>query len=286
MNQFGKISELRLTAVENSKDKTIIKDSFFTSPFKIMKPFDRKDGRGIMVLVQTASAGIMAGDVQNEVFVIEDNAILEVKSQSFEKIFKMDNNEKATRSISVSVGHNSCFIYAPQPCMPFSCSDFISHTKVSLKDNSSRLVYEDCICAGRVAHEEAFDYRSYHNLIEVEQQGSLIYRDNTILEGSDGGLKQHNKEVLLTDVMFGEYTHLGTMLIFNFDLQSSHINRILGLNQKLLYTQDTLKNIKDISAPLIGVSKAGENCIAVKVLSHHAQEVQNIFSMIKDSLNF
>ena len=60
MNQFGKISRLELTAALSRGGKTFLQDSFFTSPFKVMKPFE--SGGAITVFQQSASAGILAGD--------------------------------------------------------------------------------------------------------------------------------------------------------------------------------------------------------------------------------
>ena len=86
MNNFNRISELKIKASLNSAGKTVLEDQFFTAPFKIMKPFARDDG-GITVYQQSASAGIMAGDQQKHDFFVNDGATLELVSQSFEKIF-------------------------------------------------------------------------------------------------------------------------------------------------------------------------------------------------------
>ena len=63
MNNFNRISELKIKASLNSAGKTVLEDQFFTAPFKIMKPFARDDG-GITVYQQSASAGIMAGPAE------------------------------------------------------------------------------------------------------------------------------------------------------------------------------------------------------------------------------
>ncbi len=279
MNQFGRISELKIVASQNKKGKTFIKDSFFTSPFKIMKPFSRTDG-GITVFQQTASAGIMAGDEQKHTFFVENGAILELVSQSFEKIFKMEDNGPAERKINSSVEHGGTLIYAPLPCMPFAGSNFFTRTKICLEDNSSKLVYQDCICAGRKASGELFDYKKYHNLIEIECAGNLVYRDNTLFEGSDCGKFPEKKDFLKTAAMYGNYSHLGSMLIFNYNLKPLDIMNFLHIEKKLLYNAENIGEIKK-SAPLVGITSTEGNGIAVRVLANSAEQVQQIFEKIK-----
>ena len=60
-NQFGKTSELRITA-EGTEGRTRLADVYFTAPFKVMEPFPLKGGLQVMLL--SASAGVMAGDEQ------------------------------------------------------------------------------------------------------------------------------------------------------------------------------------------------------------------------------
>ena len=87
-NKFGKIS--RISACAALKDgKTILEDLSFTAPYKIMMPFEKENG-GIQIMPLCASAGIMAGDSQEFSYHVKEGADLEVLSQSFEKIHKMD----------------------------------------------------------------------------------------------------------------------------------------------------------------------------------------------------
>ena len=66
-----------------------------------MMPFERENG-GIQIMPLCASAGIMAGDSQNFFYHVKEGADLEVLSQSFEKIHKMDEGA-ASRTIEVQV---------------------------------------------------------------------------------------------------------------------------------------------------------------------------------------
>ena len=283
MNQFGKISRFEITAARSKNGTTFIKDSFFTSPFKIMKPFQKDDG-GISVFQQTASPGILAGDRQEHSIIVEKAASLEIVSQSFEKIFKMEENELAERKICAKVGEGATLIYAPNPCIPFAKSNFVSSTKISLA-KGARLIYEDCICAGRVACGEIFDFTTYKNLIEIRQEGKLIFRENTFFEGGE------KKNLLQSEVSFGEFTHSGTMLIFGFEKTVREVREILGLEEKLLYTEEYRRKAcgvgKNPSANekiLIEASEIDSGDIVVRMLGMSAQEIQNVFSSLKEKL--
>ena len=137
-NKFGKIS--RITACAALKNgKTILEDLSFTAPYKIMAPFAKENG-GIQIMPLCASAGIMEGDSQEFSYHVKEGADLEVLSQSFEKIHKMDEGS-ASRTISVQVDPHAVLYYYPQPVIPFAQSSFtstmtVSYTHLTLPTNS------------------------------------------------------------------------------------------------------------------------------------------------------
>ncbi|MFR1215148.1 MAG: urease accessory protein UreD [Acutalibacteraceae bacterium] len=61
-------------------------------------------------MMQTASAGILKGDTQELNFDIRDNASMELVSQSYEKLHKMDGGN-ARRDCTIKVGKNALFKY-------------------------------------------------------------------------------------------------------------------------------------------------------------------------------
>ena len=100
-NVFSKISKVNLkTTFKN--EKTILEDVYFTAPFKVMTPFYKKDDDYIKVVVMSSSAGIMAGDRQEYNINVGENTKLELTSQSYEKIHKMEEG-KAIRECKIKV---------------------------------------------------------------------------------------------------------------------------------------------------------------------------------------
>ncbi len=279
MNQFAHVSRFEITASRSASGRTFIEDSFFTSPFKIMKPFDRDDG-SISVFLQSASPGILEDDSQIHKIKVNKGAGLEIRSQSFEKIFKMDEGKSAERKITAEVAEDAALIYRPLPCIPFSQSNFSSTTEILLSKNS-RLIYEDCICAGRCAHGEFFDFTLYHNQIKIRREGKLIFRDNLFLQGSDGGIHPEYKQSLLGKTMFGSFTHCGSMLIFGFDAKLQEVRTALQLEEKLLYTEE---NTTTAPAPLFEVSENDSGDLIIRALANSAEKIQKKFESIRNIL--
>ena len=175
-NKFGKIS--RITACAALKNgKTILEDLSFTAPYKIMAPFAKENG-GIQIMPLCASAGIMEGDSQEFSYHVKEGADLEVLSQSFEKIHKMDEGS-ASRTISVQVDPHAVLYYYPQPVIPFAQSSFTSTMTIHLADETYRLFLLEIISCGRNAHEERFQYRRFASKVQIFRGQKLIYRDNT-----------------------------------------------------------------------------------------------------------
>lgn len=178
-NSFGKVSSLKLVAAPGDEG-TILRDVSFTAPYKIMRPFPRRDG-GIRVMLLAASAGIMEGDRQEFDFHVLPGAKLEFISQSYDKIHRMEEG-CAKRKTQVRVDGGASFYFHPQPVIPFADSAYESQMEILLGDDTARFAMSEILSCGRLAMGEAFAYRFYRNLVEIRRAGKLIYRDNTRYE--------------------------------------------------------------------------------------------------------
>ena len=114
-NSYYRTCTLNLAA-DYKDGKSYLSNVFFTSPFKVMKPFHIKPNL-MTVMMQTASAGILKGDTQEMTFDINENARVELLSQSFEKLHKMDGGN-ARRDCKIKVGKNA-FSLNTVLCQPF-----------------------------------------------------------------------------------------------------------------------------------------------------------------------
>lgn len=221
-NRFGRVSLLRLKAEladeAGSEGRTLLTERSFTAPFKVMKPFARPDG-SIAAMVQIASAGMMAGDRQEVEVEVGRGSSLEVLSQSFEKIHRMDRGE-ARRRIRLAVGSGATLRFSPLPCIPFGGSAFSGELVAELSDSSSRLVLRECLSCGRVASGERFAFRSFANLIAVRRGGVLAFRDNAVFRPDPA-----RPGFLDGPGMFEGFSHAASLLVFGFPGASAEAAR-------------------------------------------------------------
>lgn len=261
-NMFGKTS--RIHAVAALKDgKTILEDLSFTAPYKVMKPFQKGNG-GIRIMPLCASAGIMAGDSQEFYYHVKKGAEIEILSQSFEKIHKMDEG-KASRVIDAAVDSNAVLYYYPQPVIPFAGSSFESKMTIHLADETSHLFLLDIISCGRAAHDERFLYRRYASKVLIYRGDSLIYRDHTVYEPDRMEMEEIG--------MYEGYTHMANLFLAGFFDSSEKNSRL----QEEIWV--LLENSAEIDG---GVTRLSSNDFAVRIFGMRAQKLQQTAEGIKE----
>lgn len=255
-NKFGKTSKLMIKAGLKN-EQTILEDVFFTAPFKIMKPFyEKQDFMTVMCLA--ASAGIMEGDEQEYTISVNPGAKLEFVSQSYEKIHKM-NNGSATRSAQLYVGKNAYLYYNPLPTLPFKDSAFTSKLEVHLEDATSKFILKEVLSAGRCSRGELFQYRYYHNHIQIYENETLIYVDNTRFEPQHMSLDSIG--------MYENYTHLGTLVL-------CHIPQKLNWFQEVRTLLDTTNDIQG------GITQVNHATTVIRVLGYQADQIEDILNKL------
>lgn len=252
-NKFGKVSHLRLSAGLKN-EKTILKDVSFTAPFKIMHPFyEKKDV--MTVMCQSASAGIMEGDVQEQMIVVEEGAKLEFTTQSYEKIHKMKEGF-ASRNISIEVGNHAALYYHPLPAIPFAESALKNHMEVKLQDDTSVFIMKEILSCGRAARGERFAYRFYHNYIKILRGNEVIYLDNTKYDPFRCNMEEVG--------MYEGYSHLASLLIFGKAITDEWIGSV----REILLGQEG------------GVTRTSENAAVVRVLGNQADQLDQLLNQL------
>lgn len=289
-NKFGKVS--RISACAALKDgKTILEDLSFTAPYKIMTPFEKENG-GIQIMPLCASAGIMAGDSQEFSYHVKEGADLEILSQSFEKIHKMDEGS-ASRTIEVQVDKNAALYYYPQPVIPFAQSAFDSKMTIHLEDETSKLFLLEIISCGRNAHEERFQYRRFSSKVLLYRGEKLIYRDNTRYEP--------DKMPLEGIGLYEGYTHMANLFLSKLcnrdNVDGGKETNIDGMDIKKQMNSSGTGRTSDRTAELQekiwqildedseidgGVTRLTTGDLALRIFGHRAQKLQQIAEKIKE----
>ncbi|MDS0527455.1 urease accessory protein UreD [Clostridium sp. SHJSY1] len=256
VNKFGKTSKVVLE-VARKDNANYLKDVYFTAPFKIMKPFIKPDG-GLKVMILTASAGIMEGDTQEIEIKVNRESSLEYTSQAYEKIHKMKAGE-AIRKTTIIVEEKAEMKYRPLPTIPFADSAFRSETNIYLKDETSKFSMIEILTSGRVATGESFKYRYYISKTSIRIGEKLIYRDNSVFNPEIFGLKDIG--------MFEGYTHLGNLILCNYNIGDEKIKNI----------REYIDNEADICVGATRFSKYG---ISIKILGSQSQKILELCNYI------
>lgn len=285
-NKFGRTSELRLVA-ETRGGATVLADVFATMPFKVMSPFavSRKSLVGVpeaaadpvQAMVMAASAGIMAGDAQSISVQVGEGAALQVTTQAFEKVHRMDE-ASATRRTRLAVAEGAYLDYSPQPVIPFAGSDFSASTEVELAGPGARLVYEEVLSCGRVARGERFGYRRFANHVVVRCGGVPVYLDNTVFDPA---------AMPMEDVGFFEgFTHLANLVLVGVPVDEA----------AFLAARDWLRDQTGVigaaagspvgaaegaDAVAGGITRLACGGVAVRLLGHRAQRLTDVLARVR-----
>ncbi len=256
-NQYGKKSVVQIRAA-CGEDRTYPADVYFTAPFKIMKPF-YEAGPVMQLMLISVSAGIMAGDTQEIQIHVEQGASLEIRSQSYEKIHRMDEGY-ASRYTRINLEEGAYLYYNPLPVIPFGDSEFVSDTSIALADETSVLEYKEILSCGRAARGERFQYRRYQNRLQIRLGKDLVYYDHCVFEPSSMNMEGYG--------LFEGFTHMGTYLVYD--------RNNAGL----------LESIKSMIADQnwnAGATRNEHGLVVVKMLGKSGQELEQMMEVMRSS---
>jgi urease accessory protein len=195
-------------------------DCFFTSPFKVAKPFYRDDGY-TEIMVMCASPGILAGDKYDMRFNLSNNTKTIISEQSYRKLYNTGDgfSQQNTR---IQAGENAALCYIPYPVIPFAGSRFHSRTDIDLRP-SSKLIFGEIFTCGRDGMGERFAFSEFSSRTAVSVDGKPVFLDNSRLFGSGGGgvtkgYEAENCEADFSGLGFFEgYSCQGVFFLYGFD---------------------------------------------------------------------
>lgn len=255
-SRFARESILEFTT-ENKQGKTILRDCYFTPPFKIAKPFYIKDNE-MRLIIMSASAGMLGGDTQQMNFRIGEGTEVYYTTQSYEKIHKMEEG-KASRNMHIVIGKQACLKYIPLSTIPFADSYFESTLTIELVDDTSKLFMVEIISAGRIAYHEKFQYKCYQSVIKIKQEGRWIYRENTCYKPKEWLMDGYG--------VFENYTHLANITIINYK----------DINEKIESIREILHRRHDVYG---GVSISDTSIMNIRILGNNAQQLEKLVEQI------
>ncbi len=242
--------------------KTIVSDSYFTSPLKILKPFYNEDNTKMRLCILNVSAGILEGDQYEIEINVAKASNVYIYSQSYTKIFKMRGGN-ASQKLRVNMEEGSHFSYMPMPTIPFVDSNFIGTIDIKLKKHCS-LILREIISCGRYKNDEIFEFLSFSSKTKVYLEDKLIFMDNTLLRP---------KEQQLRGIGFYEkYYHQANMIIFRDNLREN-------LKEDLIKLLNTYENIE------FGISESFNSGMIIRILGRSSEQLRKITDKIETIKN-
>lgn len=183
---------------------------------------------------------------------------MEIMSQAYEKIHRMKEG-CAKRHTILRVESGGLLSYTPLPTIPFAGSSFYNDTEVYLEDEKAQFIFSEILSCGRVAHDEVFQFQSYHNKVTIYENDRMLYRDNT---------KYIPEKMDMSGFgMYEGYTHLANLLLCN-------IPKSFLWMQKIRQMIDAAPELEG------GLTTNDKGYIIIKILGKTGQKLQNMMRQI------
>lgn len=152
-------------------------------------------------MIRSSSPGILDNDTYHLYINVNQNCSLNLQTQSYQRIFRMENG--ASQKMIIHLAPNSHFCFIPHPMVPHEDSIFQSRTIVNMSENSS-LIYGEIITCGRKLSGEEFKFTSLRNILEIYRQDRLIFKDHLFLCPKTTSLKKIG--------LFENFTHQANLI--------------------------------------------------------------------------
>lgn len=251
MSHYSKESVLKIET-EIKHEKTILNDSYFTPPFKLLKPFYGENNIMRLCLVNV-SPGVLEGDNYNVTVNMRKESLLELYSQSYSKIFKMKDGF-AVQKVNINMEEGCTLAYMLKPTLPYEDSDFRGETNIRLSKNCN-LIFREIISCGRYKRNEVFSFKSFKSRTKIFYQNKLLFMDNTVLIPQEQQLNSIG--------LYDKFTHQANMII---------VSEKADENLKMLLVR-LLDQFEDID---FGVSISFKFGIVIRILGKGSEKLIDI----------
>lgn len=249
-------AELHIQVAEKA-NRSFLKHSYFTTPFKVMNITEDKNGADLHLMLMSSSPGVLDGDKYDLKIEVEQNASLHLHTQAYQRLFNMKHG--AVQNMQVHIADDASFYYLPHPSVPHEQSIFSSCNNFYLA-NKSRLFFGEILTCGRKLNGEAFLFSKYQSLSNIYQKWKLVIKENLLMQPA-----------FINVHAIGQlegYTHQASMICVDENLDIKH-------TQELLVS--ILKAEKNID---FGVSATPANGLIIRLLGNGAEQLYELLKKI------
>jgi urease accessory protein len=243
------ISKLHITA-GCKNNKTYLKNSYCTSPFKIGNITEDKTKSLMRLMLMSSSPGVLDNDSYEIKIDVEGDAKLQLTTQGYQRIFTMQN--EARQTMHVNIDSNASFCYLPHPTVPHKNSSYRSTNNIHLKDNHD-IIWSEIITCGRKLCNEAFAFTRYHNTTNFYLNGKLVVKEHLLIE-------PHTTSVAAIGQLEG-YTHQSTLIFLNDTVECE------------LIMQECLQLLNTIEGIEFGISSLPVSGFTIRILGFKGEQL-------------
>ena len=238
-----------------SNEKTFLKKSFCTPPFKIADITENKNQHCLQLMMMSSSPGVLDGDEYELQIDLVEKCSLDVKTQAYQRLYQMKTGSK--QMMTVNMKEESSFVYIPHPLVPHENSIFLCRNKIFMEENCS-LIWGEVMSCGRKLNGEVFKFSSYHNITEIFLKNKLVVKENILMKPSEMNVRSIGQ--------LEGYTHQASLLC---------INNKINIEEKEEAIIEILKEQKNIE---FGISSLSVNGLIVRLLG---QKSEQLFELLK-----
>ncbi|MFR9597303.1 MAG: urease accessory protein UreD [Rikenellaceae bacterium] len=255
-------AQIKLTVAQRG-GHSHIRSLYTTPPFRVVSVGQLANDGAAYLMQMSTSPGVLSGDRYHIKIEVEDGARLQLKSQSYQRIYDMD--EEAQQQMVIRIGDNAHFSQVAHPIVPHRNSAYFASTRVEMGENSSFLQGEIITC-GRRHYGEEFEFREFSNSVELYHKGRLRIKDRVWLAPHKAPLREIG--------LLEGHTHQAT-LIYQTTQQSVDIRAMI----------DHLYNdISQIQGVEFGVSESAYPGFVLRLLGDGGEQLFDLLQRVQDHL--
>lgn len=247
------------TLVKNNK--TILKNSFASHPFKVMNITEDKEALELHLMLMSSSPGVLDGDSYHIKIELGKASFVRLETQSYQRLFSMKTG--AFQKIEIQMQEGSRFCYLPHPVVPHENASFCSKNKIHLSQGCT-LLWGEVLTCGRRLTGEVFRFSHYHNGTEIFLDNQLVIKENLLIRPS-------TMDMLALGQLEG-FTHQASFVF---------LHPAMVVDALKEQCREWLSAEKDIE---FGISSAPVNGLIIRLLGHKGEQLHHCLQHIASRL--
>ena len=240
---------------------TFLKRGYCNTPFKIANITEDKKDPTLRLMLMSSSPGILNADEYKIKIELDQNASLQLHTQSLSAIVYHEGTGNATYRLRMASGSACCFI--PHPVVPHRQSSFTTRNTFYLSENCN-LIFGEVLTCGRKLNGEVFSFSKYHSITQILINDKLVIKENLLMQPD-----------LVNVNSIGQlqgYTHQASLVYLD---ENAGIKTLIPRLYELVSSQEGIS---------IGISAAPVNGLMVRMLGQKAEQLFDCLKLIAETL--